>query len=49
MHDLADRIAINPNICSGKPWGKGTRIPEDTAIRTIASLGSIKLKGGHGV
>lgn len=26
MHDLLDRISINPNVCFGKPCIKGTRI-----------------------
>ena len=26
MHNLLDRISINPNVCFGKPCIKGTRI-----------------------
>ncbi|MGH8595713.1 MAG: DUF433 domain-containing protein [Gammaproteobacteria bacterium] len=37
MSDLLDRISIDPNVCSGKPCIKGTRIWVSLLLDYLAS------------
>jgi uncharacterized protein (DUF433 family) len=44
---VSDRIEINPEVCSGKPVVRGTRIPVHTVLGFLAAGDSLEevLKG----
>jgi uncharacterized protein (DUF433 family) len=44
---MSDRIEINPEVCSGKPVVRGTRIPVHTVLGFLAAGDSLEevLKG----
>jgi uncharacterized protein (DUF433 family) len=44
---MSDRIEINPEVCSGKPVVRGTRIPVHTVLGFLAAGDSMEevLKG----
>ena len=38
---LMDRIAIDPNVCLGKPVVRGTRMPVNLIVEGVAYSGSV--------